>query len=149
MTEVDNVQAAIDQLEQEGLLVPGMIIEHAWIDAALKLNKNDVKYPFLKMRDFGQLKTRLLKERNIDLKTMPGTGYRIVPSEDQVLTAMVDTGKSIGKAIEKGLDRVTYVDLEKLSDAGRKDQLEAQARLSSLQGMSRRHVNMNRQLDAP
>ena len=84
----------------------------------------------LYMKYMGFLRTLLLKEKKMALKSKPGIGQEIVKPEDQTQWAMNDVRNIIAKELEKASDRLVNIDYAMLSDVERQENSDAIAKLS-------------------
>ena len=89
-------------------------------------NKADMLYA-----DYmGALRARLLREKKMALKTVPGFGQEVVQPSEQTQWAMKSFQNEIVRTYEKAKDRVQNIAFEKLSDSERKENSDAVAKLS-------------------
>lgn len=130
---------AVADLISEGA-EPGKIITHEWLDQHLKIDRNSKDYPFKRLSGVEAFKTQLLIENKIHLQTIRGKGYMIVAPEDQTKVALSDAMNGVGKCIQKGITRLTNVDVEMISGDGRKENADAISRLAALGGMAKRRI---------
>jgi hypothetical protein len=130
---------AIADLIIEGV-EPGKIISHEWLDQHLRLDRRSSDYPFKRLAGVEAFKTQLLVENKIHLHSIRGKGYIIVSPEDQTKVAVDEAMNGIRKSIQKGVLRLTNVDLERLSDDGRKENADAISRVAAIGGMVKRRI---------
>lgn len=76
-----------------------------------------------------------LVEHNIAFRNIRGIGYQAVPSADQTDWADKNNNDEIKKAFKKGLRRLKYVDLLKLTPDQRQHNADAMVRLSGLRSL--------------
>jgi hypothetical protein len=93
---------------------------------AKDVRETDVLY----MKYMGYLRALLLREKKMALKSKPGIGQEIVKPADQTKWAMNDVRNVISKELEKACDRLVNVNHELLSDIERKENSDAEAKLS-------------------
>jgi len=78
----------------------------------------------------GQFRNKLLIECRMALKTKAGLGQAVVLPAEQTSWAMDEAKSAITKELERARDRLTYVNTDELTDAERKENTDAQAKLS-------------------
>ena len=106
------------------------------------------QYNKLKLKLLGQFdpfRETLLDQDQIDLQSVPGVGYELVPPADQTGRAVKDTIKEINKAMRKGIARASSVNTGLLTTEQRREHADNLARL----GMLRRMLKPARELPAP
>lgn len=114
-----------EQFECTGLLDPKI----TW-DQAQKLQ--------LKLLgQFTPFRETLLDRDQIDLQSIPGVGYELVPPADQTGRALKDTIKDVNKAIRKGIARATNVNTALLTTEQRREHADNLTRLGFLRQMSK------------
>jgi hypothetical protein len=92
------------------------------------------------LSQYKEFEDALLREHQIALANVRGVGYRLVPPSEQTGWAEQSGVGEIKKAVRKLGDRLTNVDLTRLSVAGRKENADALARLAMLSGMTKHAV---------
>jgi len=131
---------ALAELELAGI-EPGNTIEKQWLEERFGLKpaltiadaeKNRLLFRTL----IWQLRNSLLHQHRLMLRAVGGVGYRVVEVEDQTSTALRDRGEAVTRELNKLMEEISYVRLEVLTDAGRKANSDAIAKISSLQGMA-------------
>lgn len=110
----------------------GELVSHEWLDQHLDLDPMVDGYALRKLKRVDGFRKELLVAYKVDLKSVLGKGYYIVPSKDQTRVAMQDQKKAAQRAIAHGLSRVINVRLEALTDGGRKANEIAIETLNSL-----------------
>lgn len=114
-----------EQFECTGLLDPKI----TW-DAAQKLQ--------LKLLgQFTPFRETLLDRDQIDLQSIPGVGYELVPPADQTGRAVKDTLKEINKAMRKGIARASGVNTALLTTEQRQERVESLTRLGTLRQLTK------------
>lgn len=78
----------------------------------------------------GHLRTTLLIENKMALKSKPGYGQEVVRPMDQTRWAMDEFTTGLRKAYNKTIDRVSNIDFYELSDQEKKENTDAIAKLS-------------------
>jgi hypothetical protein len=81
-------------------------------------------------RYLGHLRVRLLRDKNMALRTKSGFGQEVVQPSEQTQWAMKSFQDEIIKTYEKARDRVSNIAFEKLSDSERRENSDAVAKLS-------------------
>lgn len=129
----------------------GDVLPHAWLYEQFDCDAlNDPKITWeqaqkLQLRllsQFTPFRETLLERDQIDLQSVPGVGYEIVPPVDQSGRAVKDTLKEINKAMRKGIARATNVNTAQLTSEQRREHADNLARL----GMLRRMMKPAREL---
>jgi len=136
----EHKQAVIDIME-EGFF-PGKLITHEWLKEHLKLNENDINYPFIKLSRVEAFKKELLENYKIHLDSVRGKGYRVVPPEEQTEVAVTNTMNGIQKNIKRGINYLQNVDIAKLTDIKKRENTDALGRIASISGMVKRERNI-------
>jgi hypothetical protein len=114
-----------EQFECTGLLDPNI----TW-QAAQKLQ--------LKLlSQFTPFRETLLDRDQIDLQSVPGVGYELVPPADQAGRAVKDTLKEINKAMRKGIARASGVNTALLTTEQRQEHVESLTRLGMLRQLTK------------
>lgn len=114
-----------EQFECTGLLDPKI----TWQDAK--------KLQLKLLSQFKPFQETLLDQDQIDLQSIPGVGYELVPPADQTGRALKDTIKDVNKAIHKGLRRATNVNTALLTTEQRREHADNLTRLGFLRQMSK------------
>lgn len=78
----------------------------------------------------GAFRKKLLFEMRMALRTVDGVGQEVIQPAEQTSWAMDEAKSAITKELEKARDRLTYVNADELSDAERKENTDAIAKLS-------------------
>ena len=119
-----------EQFDCSGLLDPNI----TW-QAAQKLQLR-------LLSQFTPFRETLLDQEQIDLQSIPGVGYELVPPADQTGRAVKDTIKEINKAMRKGIARASSVNTALLTTEQRREHTDNLTRL----GMLRRMMKPAREL---
>lgn len=114
-----------EQFECTGLLDPKITWEQAQ-KLQLKL-----------LGQFTPFREALLDENQIDLQSVPGVGYELVPPADQSGRALKDTIKDINKAMRKGIARASSVNTALLTTEQRREHADNLTRLGMLRQLSK------------
>lgn len=115
-----------EQFECEALAEPNKISADQYIKLRLKL-----------LGQFDPFRETLLDQDQIDLQSIPGVGYELVPPADQSARALKDTIRDVNKAIRKGVARGTGVNTALLTTEQRREHADNLARLGMLRQMSK------------
>lgn len=138
MSEVqfnDPVLNAFAEFEKAGFTY-GNLIQKEWFYRKFNLplevrtpqEAEDVK--MLYCRHLGALRTKLLCERQMALRTKDGVGQEVVKPEEQTEWAVQDFVSDIYRLTTKAADRLTHVNLAELSNEQRRENSDAVAKLS-------------------
>lgn len=84
------------------------------------------------------LKKELLEEHQIALRSVRGVGYEIVPPTEQTQWAQQEIKAELGKAVRTGRARLINVQLDMLTDEQKKENMDAQAKLSFFKKSARK-----------
>jgi hypothetical protein len=124
---------------------PGDLIPHAWLaehfglpmlDDAATLTLSEYRdRQFVWLAHVEAVKSELLEQHQIFLKSVFGEGYRWVPPNEQTSIAVNTFEREAKRAYRKAGMRLTHVRVAELTDAQRQENLDAIGRLSMLQGM--------------
>lgn len=87
------------------------------------------------LSQFTPFRETLLDQDQIDLQSVPGVGYELVPPSDQTGRAVKDTIKEVSKALRKGVMRATNVNTALLTTEQRREHADNLARLGMLRQM--------------
>ena len=88
----------------------------------------------------GELSASLLENHCIKLRLVECVGYMVVPPADQTRLAMKDRGAEMVNALAKAEREVKYVRTDALTDAERKENADALARLVQVRSMTRKKL---------
>lgn len=86
---------------------------------------------------FTPFRETLLDEDQIDLQSVPGVGYELVPPADQSGRALKDTVKEIAKAMRKGIARASSVNTALLTTEQRREHADNLASLGMLRRLAK------------
>lgn len=92
------------------------------------------------LRQTQALSESLLENHRMMLVPVRGVGYTIVPPEKQTAVAMDRRTKEIKQALMKMAREISFVNVEKLTDAQRKENSDAQAKIGALRGLVRKQL---------
>jgi hypothetical protein len=92
---------------------------------------------FAWLRNTDSFRSTLLETHQIALQTIPGDGYRVVPPAEQTAIAQAKFEREATKAYRRAALTLKNVQVDKLTDAQRKENTDAIAKLSMLRGMQR------------
>jgi len=87
------------------------------------------------------LRESLLENHQMMLRRTEGIGYTVVPPEQQTRIALEDRTREVKRALSKLAREVSHVQQEQLTDAQRKENADAIAKVGSLSGMVRKQLN--------
>lgn len=88
----------------------------------------------------GSLKESLLTNHRILLRLVEGVGYMVVPANEQTRLTLKDRGAEIANALSRAVAEVSFVRTEQLTDAERKENADAQAKLGALRALTRKRL---------
>lgn len=149
--ELDNVELypswrqALLHFRETGLTY-GDTLLHTWLYEQFectglldpKITWQEAKKLQLKLlSQFTPFRETLLDEDQIDLQSVPGVGYELVPPADQTGRALKDTINEVNKAVRKGVARATNVNTALLTAEQRREHADNLARLGMLRQMSK------------
>ncbi len=127
---------------------PGDVISHAWLaehfglpmmDDAARLTAGEYRdRQFLWLAHIEAVKTELLQQHQILLRSVFGEGYRWVPPGEQTGVAVEEFEREARRAYRKAGQRLTHLRAGELTDTQRQENLDAVGRLSMLQGMHKK-----------
>ena len=135
---------ALHDLEVAGI-EPGQTIEKEWLENAFGIEQaltiaDAEKNRALFRSSIWELRGRLLTKHRLMLRSVGGVGYQVIESEKQTEVALRDRGAEVARALERMHDEVTFVRVELLSDAQRKANADAVAKVGALIGMTRKQL---------
>jgi len=84
-----------------------------------------------------EVKRELGESFRVDLRPTGEGAYEIVPHEKHVKVALRDTMRGVQNALSDGVRRVSSFDTARATDAQRREQADALARLDALQRMAK------------
>lgn len=117
---------------------PGDIVPHDWFYEQFGIVKPE-KCPNFKASQDAQLaymthveglKRELLEEYQIAIRAAPGKGYEVVPPQAQTAWAEDALKSDLYRALKTSKARLVNIQLDELTDDEKKQNLDAQARLS-------------------
>lgn len=128
----------------------GDLVGHDWLEARFGIpSMGDSKLltqDQFKARQFEWLasveafKEELLKEHQVCLQSVRGRGYRWVPPHEQTGVAMDELGRNVRKVFRGAGQKLRHLRIKELTDEQRKASLDSVAKLSVLQGMTRKEL---------
>lgn len=136
-------QAVRDFLGEFGY---GDIVPHEWLVQRFGLPEQNERMSAaaFQARQFEWLaciegfKATLLNEHQVLLQSVRGEGYRWVPPADQTNVAQRDFEREAGRVFRTAGQRLRNVRVAELTEAQRKENLDAGAKLVALRGMTRK-----------
>lgn len=84
------------------------------------------------LSQFHPFREALLDQYQIDLQSVPGVGYELVPPADQTGRALKDTVREMDKAWRNGMARAANVNVAVLTTEQRRERIDNIARLALL-----------------
>jgi hypothetical protein len=125
----------------------GDVITHEWLEAHFGMDALSDDEPlmladyqerqFTWLRNIESFRSELLEVHQIFLSSVHGEGYRIVPPYEQTGLAQEKFERDASKAYRKAANTLKNVRLVELTDAQRKENADAIAKLSMLRGMQK------------
>lgn len=125
----------------------GDILPHSWLEerfGMVQLDENEAMTPsefqdrqFAWLRNLEAFRAELLEKHQIFLSSIPGRGYRVVPVREQTAVAQEKFEKEAKKAYRRAATTLKHVRMDELSEAERKENSDAIARLAMLRGMQK------------
>ena len=133
---VDPVTFAIQMFFESGYSY-GSIIPTEWFHAAFRLKAPTSiaeadQVRMLYMQYMGIFRSNMLIFHRMALRSKSGVGQEVVKPSEQTRWAMEDARNQITRVLKKTNDRLTYLNADRLSDADRRENLDAINRLSFL-----------------
>ena len=130
----DPVKNAYTAFERDGYDY-GSVISTAWFRGQFRLSEPKTiqesdESKMLYARYMHDLRSQLLINKKMALRSKSGVGQEVVNPADQTQWAMLEVKNSIAREIERARDRVENINLKKLTDSEQKDSRDALARLS-------------------
>lgn len=136
---------------REGGFKAGDILPHTWLYEQFEceaLNNPKItweeaqKLQLKLLSQFTPFREALLDQDQIDLQSVPGVGYELVPPADQSRRAVKDALREYEKTSRKAIARATNVNTAQLTAEQRREHADNLARL----GMLRRMLKPPREL---
>jgi hypothetical protein len=123
----------------------GSLVTKEWLDQAFgiappKTIQEFQKAELVRLSQFEDLRLSLLENHRILLAPVRGVGYSAVPPEKQTSTAVAMRTKEVKSALAKMAREISHVNLDKLNDAQRQENADAQAKLGALRSMFRKRL---------
>lgn len=123
----------------------GDLVSHAWLEEHFGMQKLDEDKPLLPadwnarqfewLRNIEAFRTELLEEHQVFLSNVLGQGYRLVPPREQTAVAQEKFEREAKRSYRKAAATLKHVRVESLTEAERKENLDAIARIAMLRGM--------------
>lgn len=127
-------------------LKPGDVISKNWLMTEFGIPKpvtaEDLQAASLEfMKAMNAFRETLLEEHLIDLKSVHGQGYQVVPPHQQTRLALTSRLRNVASELNKMHRSIAFVDLSKLNDAERKENADGLAKAAAIKSMfSRRQL---------
>jgi hypothetical protein len=136
-------QAEADLIEQG--ITEGSLITDEWLDHALDIRPPQTvaavqRTQLYRLSQVSALRDSLLKNHRMMLRRTEGVGYTVIPAADQTRVAMRDRTDEIKRGLLKLAEEISHVKTETLTDAQRKENSDAIAKLATLRGMVRKQL---------
>lgn len=123
----------------------GDIVPHTWLELHFGMAKLDEDEPLLPadwsarqfdwLRNVEALRAELLEQHQIFLSSVHGQGYRLVPPREQSAVAQERFEREAKRSYRRAATTLKNVRLSELTEAERKENLDAIARIAMLRGM--------------
>lgn len=137
---------AIDDFLKE--FVYGDLVGHEWLEARFGMpsmtDSKSMTVDEFRGRQFEWLanveafKSDLLKQHQVCLQSVRGRGYRWVPPHEQTNVAIDEFDRGVRKVFRNTGQKLRNLRITELTDEQRRSNLDAVAKFSALQGMSRK-----------
>lgn len=128
-------------------LPPGTVIPLNWFEGHFQMEPLDdiatltaVEFrqrQFTWLRNMEEFKRELLEEHQICLLSVHGEGYRVVPPGEQTAATTDRFEREVKKAYRQAAVRLKNVQIDRLTEAERRENVDAVAKLAHLRGMHR------------
>lgn len=123
----------------------GEIVQHSWFESALGLNpmtgmatmEQVKKRQFDWLTGISNLRETLLEDHSIYLHSVHGQGYMLAPPGDQTRLAQEKFERESATTYRQAAMRLRHVRVEVLTEAQRRENMDAVAKLSMLRGMQK------------
>lgn len=125
----------------------GDVIPRAWLEEHFGMSALDEAKPllpaaynarhFVWLRNLEALRSELLERHQIYLSTVIGEGYRIVPPSEQAAAAQDKFDREAKKSYRVAANTLKNIKVSELTDAERRENLDAIAKLSMMRGMQK------------
>lgn len=123
----------------------GDVVSHAWLEEhfgmapvaedAPMLPADWNKRQFAWLRNIEAFRSELLEQHQVFLDSVIGQGYRLVPPREQTAAAQDKFERESKKSFRRAATTLRHIRVGELSDSQRKENIDAIAKLSMLQGM--------------
>lgn len=128
-------------------LEPGTVIPLKWFEAHFQMEPLDERATltalefrqrqFTWLRNMDEFRRELLEEHQVCLLSVHGEGYRVVPPGEQTAATTDRFEREVKKAYRQAAVRLKNVQIDKLTEAERRENVDAIAKLAQLRGMHR------------
>lgn len=125
----------------------GDIVSHRWLEDHFGMPELAEDKPllpadwstrqFVWLRNIEAFRTELLENHQIFLNSVYGEGYRLVPPREQTAIAQERFERDAKRSYRKAATTLKHVRIGDLTEAERKENLDAIARIAMLRGMHR------------
>jgi hypothetical protein len=123
----------------------GDIVKHRWLEDHFGMPELDEEKPLLPadwnarqfewLRNIEAFRAELLESHQVFLSSVHGQGYRLVPPREQTAIAQERFERDAKRSYRKAANTLKHVRLGELSEAERRENLDAIARIAMLRGM--------------
>ena len=123
----------------------GDIVPHAWLEQHFDMAPLDADRPILPadwsvrqfawLRNIEAFRSELLERHQILLSSVIGQGYRLVPPREQTASAEDRFQREARKSYRRAATVMKNIRLDELTEAERRENTDAIAKLSMLKGM--------------
>lgn len=125
----------------------GDIVSHAWLERHFGMSELDESKPLLPidwsarqftwLRNIEAFRAELLENHQVFLSSVYGEGYRLVPPREQTAIAQERFEREAKRSYRKAANTLKHVRVGELTEAERRENLDAIARIAMLRGMHR------------
>jgi len=123
--------------------VPGDIIEHKWFLDHFKMEVPETmskhewgKWSLKFLSYFMPFREHLLKDHFIDLQSIGGDNFQIIPPEEQTRSAVLELGGNYKRIHRRCSNRLRYVNKDKLTQQQLQENADALAKVAQLKAMA-------------
>lgn len=123
----------------------GDVVPHRWLEEHFGMAELEEDKPLLPadwsarqfewLRNIEAFRTELLEQHQVFLSSVFAEGYRLVPPREQTAIAQERFERDAKRSYRKAANTLKNVRLSELSEAERKENLDAIARIAMLRGM--------------
>lgn len=125
----------------------GDVVSHSWLEEHFGMKKLDEDKPLLPadwsarqfewLRNIEAFRTELLEQHQVFLSSVFGEGYRLVPPREQTVIAQERFERESKRSYRKAANTLKNVRIGELTEAERKENMDAIARIAMLRGFHR------------